>query len=61
MLNEDENNKSLKRASDSSLSSGFELTDKMLDDDFEEAFKNYPLNDDTTCGFGRFRGSFLQR
>ena len=61
MLNEVENNKSLKRASNSSLSNEFEITDKMLDDDFEEVFRNYPLNDDTTCGCGLFRGSFLQK
>ncbi|XP_070501306.1 solute carrier organic anion transporter family member 74D-like [Chironomus tepperi] len=52
MLEED-GNKSSKKAK-------FEITDQMLEDDFEEVYKNYPLNEDTTCGFGFFRGSFLQ-
>lgn len=37
------------------------FTDKLLEEDFEEIYKNYPLTDDTTCGFGFFRGPILQK
>lgn len=36
------------------------ITDKMLEADFDEVYRNYPLNEDTTCGFGFLRGKCLQ-
>lgn len=39
----------------------FEFTDKMLEDDFDEVYRDYPLNDDTTCGYGFLRGKILQK
>lgn len=39
----------------------FEFTDKILEDDFEEVYRNYPLNDDTSCGIGFLRGTWLQK
>lgn len=30
-------------------------------DEFEKRFKDMPLTDDTTCGFGVFKGAFLQK
>lgn len=36
------------------------FTEKMLEADFDEVYRNYPLNDDTTCGFGFLRGKCLQ-
>lgn len=37
------------------------FTDKMLEEDFDELYKNYPLSDDTRCGYGIFQGRFLQK
>jgi hypothetical protein len=37
------------------------LTDKLLGEDFEEIYRNYPLSDDTTCGIGFIRGRILQK
>ncbi|CAG9800804.1 unnamed protein product [Chironomus riparius] len=39
----------------------FEFSDKMLEDDFEEVYRKYPLNDDTSCGIGFLRGSVMQK
>lgn len=39
----------------------FELTDKMLEDDFDTVYRDYPLPEEATCGYGIFRGSFLQK
>lgn len=39
----------------------FEFTDKMLEDDFDEVYRNYPLTEDTTCGISVFRGRILQK
>ena len=60
MTEADENIRSPKKDSDPFIQPGCEITDKMLEDNFEEVYKNYPINDDTTCGFGFLRGSFLQ-
>lgn len=37
------------------------FTDKMLEEDFDDIYKNYPLTEDTTCGFGFIKGKFLQK
>lgn len=37
------------------------LTDKMLEADFDEVFRQIPINDDTACGIGFIRGKFLQK
>jgi len=37
------------------------LTDKMLEADFDEVFKDYPLTQETSCGFGYFRGKLMQK
>jgi hypothetical protein len=36
------------------------FTEKMLEQDFDDVYRNYPLSDDTTCGFGIFRGKYMQ-
>lgn len=36
------------------------FTEKMLEADFDEVYRQYPLNDDTSCGFGFVRGKWLQ-
>ena len=36
------------------------FTEKMLEADFDEVYRNYPLTDDTTCGIGFIRGKCLQ-
>lgn len=37
------------------------LSDKMLEEEeFDKVFKNYPLTDDTTCGYGFIQGKCLQ-
>lgn len=41
--------------------SPFIFTDKMLEEDFDELYRKYPLTDDTTCGLGFVRGRFLQK
>lgn len=37
------------------------FTDKMLEQDFDEIYKNYPLTEDTTCGIGFIKGRLLQK
>ena len=61
MSKEDASKSSPMEASDPFLSSGFEVTDEMLSDDFEDVYKNFPINEDTACGFWFIRGSFLQK
>jgi hypothetical protein len=61
MTEENAGNISPKNDLEPFVSSGLEINDKMLEDDFEKVYKNYPLNEDTTCGFCWFRGSFLQK
>ena len=41
--------------------SPMEFTEKMLEADFEEVYRNYPLTEDTTCGLGFLRGRLLQK
>jgi hypothetical protein len=36
------------------------FTDKMLEADFDEVYRNYPLNEDTQCGIGFIKGKCLQ-
>lgn len=36
------------------------FTEKMLEADFDDVFRQYPLNDDTKCGYGFIRGKFMQ-
>lgn len=37
------------------------LSDKYLEEtEFDTVFKNYPLNEDTKCGYGFLRGKCLQ-
>lgn len=36
------------------------FTEKMLESDFDEVYRNYPLNEDTQCGIGFVRGKCLQ-
>jgi hypothetical protein len=36
------------------------FTDKMLEADFDEVFRAYPLSEDTTCGIGFLRGKCMQ-
>lgn len=35
--------------------------EKMLEEDFDELFKNIAVTDDTRCGIGFLHGKFLQR
>lgn len=41
--------------------STFDFSDKLLEEDFEEIYRNYPLSEDTRCGIGIFRGPVLQK
>lgn len=36
------------------------FTEKMLEADFDDVYRNYPLNEDTSCGFGFVKGKWLQ-
>lgn len=36
------------------------FTEKLLDSDFDEVYRQYQITEDTTCGFGFFRGKWLQ-
>jgi hypothetical protein len=36
------------------------FTDKMLEADFDEVFRDYPLSEDTSCGIGFLRGKSMQ-
>jgi hypothetical protein len=36
------------------------FTEKMLEADFDEVYRQYPLNEDTECGIGFIRGKCLQ-
>lgn len=36
------------------------FTEKMLEADFDEVYRQYPLNEDTSCGFGFIRGKWMQ-
>lgn len=56
-----EKNKKISEKALDPLLKPFEFTDKMLEDDFDEVYRNYPLNDDTSCGIGFLRGSLLQK
>lgn len=37
------------------------LPDDILNGDFEEIYKRAPITEDTTCGYGAFRGRILQK
>jgi hypothetical protein len=37
------------------------LNDEVLNGDFDTIFKNAPVSKVTHCGFGPFRGRFLQK
>lgn len=43
------------------INSTSRFTDKMLEEDFDELYKKFPLSDDTRCGYGIFQGPFLQK
>jgi hypothetical protein len=43
------------------LNSPFDLSDKMLEAEFDEVYRNYPISDDTSCGLGFLRGKILQK
>lgn len=36
------------------------FTEKLLDADFDEVYRQYPLNEDTSCGLGFVQGKCLQ-
>lgn len=36
------------------------FTEKLLEADFDEVYRQYPLSEDTTCGIGFVRGKCLQ-
>lgn len=36
------------------------FTEKLLDADFDDVYRQYPLSEDTSCGIGYFRGKYLQ-
>ena len=36
------------------------FTEKMLEADFDDVYRQYPLNDDTKCGYGLIRGKCMQ-
>lgn len=36
------------------------FTEKLLESEFDEVFRQYPLTDSTTCGFGFLRGKCMQ-
>lgn len=36
------------------------FTEKMLEADFDDVYRQYPLDDDTKCGFGFIRGKCMQ-
>lgn len=36
------------------------FTEKLLESDFDEVYKQYPLSEDTRCGIGLFRGEWMQ-
>lgn len=36
------------------------FTEKMLDGDFDEIYRQYPLEDDSKCGYGFIQGKFMQ-
>jgi hypothetical protein len=60
-MSEKEVHKDVARPLISEEKSPFNLTDEMLNKDFEEVYRNYPFNDDTSCGIGFLRNSFLQK
>lgn len=37
------------------------LKDEVLNGEFDEIYKNAPLPKEAVCGFGSFRGRFLQK
>lgn len=36
------------------------FTEKLLECDFDEVYNQYPLSEETRCGFGFFRGQWMQ-
>lgn len=36
------------------------FTEKMLEGDFDDVFRQYPLTEDTQCGFGFLQGKCMQ-
>lgn len=36
------------------------FTEKMLEADFDDVYRQYPLDDDTKCGYGFIRGKCMQ-
>lgn len=36
------------------------FTEKLLEADFDEVYRQYPLSEDTSCGIGFLRGKCLQ-
>lgn len=51
------------KGDDDNAEDGFDYKtiERMPSAEFDDLYQTYPLTEDTTCGFGIFQGSFMQK